>query len=602
MPVSGIAQGSTATANTGYEFVEWTKDAAGTLWVSDDPYFRPEKDSTTKAYLGGTYYAQFKELDSITINYKVKTDGFESIKGATVSPNATSFKPVSEEPTSASLNIKAGYKLVGWTKDNSSSIIAGSESATSFTPEKSGEAYEAATYWANVVTADKVTLHYVAVGNGTVTPESESLLPNVQAAGSKAFADNGYRLQGWYDNESCSGSSLTTEEILVPTKPQSGYADGTTYYAKFVEKDPFTIEYIAKEHGSVDNSDDRNVSPINGPVYGSTASADKGYHFVKWTNEAGNVVSVDEFFKPEKENGVYKQDKYYAWFEEDGNINIEYRVKDNYGGYVNPQLESARPVTGIFSGSTATAYDGFTFKEWQDANGTKVSTTWAPSGSTKITPQKVDGAYEAGVYYAVFEKDYYADVLVDIQDIGDTARGANLYIDTDSSAQTVLPYLFKDNKAIANNSTYAITTTSDGSQKITFTAPNGSNVHSATAKQKTGYKFVKWQYCENTSVVNPVWYDITTENGTVEQKANEVIGFRAIYTPIQQYTLQFAMADTTIGSIDPNASLTVEEGSKVNPTTLDSKPALSLTKNSSSLGNRKAVLSSGLTDKYTFDK
>lgn len=37
---------------------------------------------------------------------------------------------------------------------------------------------------------------------------------------------------------------------------------------------------------------------------GSEAAADNGYHFVNWTNEAGEVVSTDAAFVPAKIDGM----------------------------------------------------------------------------------------------------------------------------------------------------------------------------------------------------------------------------------------------------------------------------------------------------------
>lgn len=88
-------------------------------------------------------------------------------------------------------------------------------------------------------TEQEVIINYEVFGPagcGTVTPESETLKVRTgEAAGSTATAStNIYKFVGWYDNETCEGEALSTDEKYVPTKEANKlWIDGTTYYAKF---------------------------------------------------------------------------------------------------------------------------------------------------------------------------------------------------------------------------------------------------------------------------------------------------------------------------------------------------------------------------------
>lgn len=104
-----------------------------------------------------------------------------------------------------------------------------------------------------------VSIHYRVAGEGldvnTVTKSSENLNPVIgEAQGSEPIAAIGYTFVGWYPDELCTpGTELTTAESsnkYIPQKPESGWVDGATYYAKF-EKDldqtkdiTYTVKYF----------------------------------------------------------------------------------------------------------------------------------------------------------------------------------------------------------------------------------------------------------------------------------------------------------------------------------------------------------------------
>ena len=70
---------------------------------------------------------------------------------------------------------------------------------------------------------------------GSVYPTSETVkVLTGTAQGSTATASsNTYRFVGWYDNEACTGTALSTDATYVPQKGSNGIYAAATYYAKF---------------------------------------------------------------------------------------------------------------------------------------------------------------------------------------------------------------------------------------------------------------------------------------------------------------------------------------------------------------------------------
>ena len=86
-----------------------------------------------------------------------------------------------------------------------------------------------------------------------------------------------------------------------------------TYTANFAEDDDVTISYVATTGGSV-NPGSETLAPATGEATGSTATAAAGYHFVNWTNAAGEEVSTSETFVPSKVGGLNVAATYTANF------------------------------------------------------------------------------------------------------------------------------------------------------------------------------------------------------------------------------------------------------------------------------------------------
>ncbi len=142
--VTGAFSGSVASPNSGYSFEGWYSDESYTTRVSTNPTYKPSQVKTA------TYYAKFVENEA-TIQYKVVgPDGTvysaDSEVGKLTSYSETvgvvTGKPSGSEAEPAS-NV---YKFVGWYSDEACSTLASGDAV--FAPEKSGDLWTAATYYA----------------------------------------------------------------------------------------------------------------------------------------------------------------------------------------------------------------------------------------------------------------------------------------------------------------------------------------------------------------------------------------------------------------------------------------------------------------------
>ena len=373
--VSGKAAGSTAEAAKGYHFVNW-KNAGGTV-VSSQAEFVPEKVNGLN--VAGTYTAYFEENNKITINYIAN-------KGGVVSEGSETLSPVTGTAEGSKATASLGYRFVNWTDSEGNEV----GTAPEFIPEKVDGAYEGATYYANFDENEAVTINYEARTGGSVDESSETLRPATgTATGSTATAAAGYTFVNWTDKNN---KEVSTNATFVPAKVD-GLNVAATYYANFKENESITINYVARIGGSV-NNDVEILPPATGIAAGATATAGAGYTFKNWTDQYNNEISTDPVFVPAKVNGLNVAATYYANFEENKEVTINYVART--GGSVDKGSETLRPVTGTATGSTATAAPGYTFVNWTDENKKEVST------DATFVPAKVDGLNVAATYYANF--------------------------------------------------------------------------------------------------------------------------------------------------------------------------------------------------------
>ena len=189
--------------------------------------------------------------------------------------------------------VRPGYNFTGWTSEP-----ANYQPGTGTMPANN------ITFTAQWTEKTSVTISYVAKEGGSVNKASESLNPDTGVAvGSTATASTGYRFVGWYDNEGCTGTALSTDASYTPSKPEAGWAD-KTYYAKF-ESLTYTITFKTEDGGKInDQTNDITYPDLTaGTTFPAvpTTKANTGYYFLGWYDESGNKVEENAF--PEKVTG-----------------------------------------------------------------------------------------------------------------------------------------------------------------------------------------------------------------------------------------------------------------------------------------------------------
>ena len=391
-PVSQNAAGSIATANTGYHFEKWTDEQGNT--VGTELKFIPQKVNGVN--VAATYTAHFAENEKVTINYVARV-------GGKVEPASETLAPVTEEAAGSRAIPAAGYEFDKWV--NEKGDIVGT--AFTFVPEKVNGVNVAATYYAVFKEKQKITINYVAEGNGKVTPKEESLAPATGVAeGSTATPDYGYKLTKWTDSE---GTIVSDALHFIPEKV-NGLNVAETYTAHF-EKDTslgkeisYTVEYwLEGESAARDSYDVTKKVWVNDPDTLDVEDIEKkeypGYSYNRVDHEkAGKGILTwllslipSEDLPKTVENGDLLKVIY-----TENVVTINYAAEAN--GSVTRENETLKAVKGEAEGSTAEAANGYHFANWTNSQGTVVSS------EAEFVPQKVNGLNVADTYTAHFEE------------------------------------------------------------------------------------------------------------------------------------------------------------------------------------------------------
>ena len=230
---SGAPQGATASeTNPDYTFTGWYRDYRCTDLITKDETFVPTRSENT-AWTNVTYYAGFQEA-SVIINYEVSPAGAGSL-----SRSAESLPVLTGYQEGTTITPARGYHFVKWVDADGNTV----STTANFRPSKPGERWVEATYTA-VMEEDLVTVNYKVVGYGTASNTSDQVaIFSGETSSTVTWDSKVENFIGWYDAE---GNLLHTQPHFTPTRPESGWIDGTTYYAKF-ESIPYTITFVDRD-------------------------------------------------------------------------------------------------------------------------------------------------------------------------------------------------------------------------------------------------------------------------------------------------------------------------------------------------------------------
>ena len=223
-------------------------------------------DRKTDKEIADSYTASARMGSTVTVKSKAVAGYFPELTSTSVQ--------ITEENQVIKLYYQSGTKLTYTVKyvetvNGVDQDIAPSETQTTtsiqvvefaknvegYTPDYYQKTLELTASGENVVTfyyTKQVTIKYVPLEGGSVTPETETLIRTTgEAQGSTATPNDGYKFVGWYNNAECTDEPVSTEATFVPQKVDGVYADAT-YYAKF-ELDVFDLT-ITKAGDKIDQN------------------------------------------------------------------------------------------------------------------------------------------------------------------------------------------------------------------------------------------------------------------------------------------------------------------------------------------------------------
>ena len=345
------------------------------------------------------------------INYTAEIGGYVS--------NATEkFNGLTGTVKGSTATADNGYVFDGWYLND----VKVENAAETFVPPMPTAGTEV-TYVAKFE-KEQVTINYVAVANGSVTPESETVealtglkvvngdVTDEKLSGSVPTADRGYKFVGWTTERDSTDYIADLEEgnRLVP-RPINDFYTNATYYAHFEPLEDVTLSFEVNDGtmGSISPADDQKLNPETGKYETVTAEAKSGYEFVNWTDKAtGEELTTDNKLSLIQPDAGWKDATYVANFKELDKALLTFAPNDERFGSVSVDRQELNPQTGVFEEVTAEAKKGYKFVEWikdvpeimslDNRNDEVVST----DPVLKLT--KPETGWENGHYIAVFEE------------------------------------------------------------------------------------------------------------------------------------------------------------------------------------------------------
>ncbi len=406
--------GVSITPNTGFES---SSPAWSYSMAKDDGSFTNEttNDPSSVAITGDTVFmALFKEKANVSLSY-----ASSSTSMGIVTPQSESLAPVTGAAAGSTATANPGYHFVKWTNDvdSTETTDATLTGAQVDAVAKASGTYVPVTFTALFAEDPDVTLSYVSddVSMGTVSPATEVLHPATgTAAGSTASALPGYHFVKWTNNVN---AVETTDAVLSPAQVDavakaSGIYVPVTFTAHFAPNANIELTYLPDNvTGGTASPASESLVPATGTASGSTATANPGYHFVKWTNNVDSTETTDAVLSPAqvdavaKATGIYVPVTFTAHFAEDPDVNLAYVSDDASMGSVAPSGEAVAPATGAATGATAVPEPGYHFVKWTNSLDSTETTDATLTGAQVDAVAKATGIYAPVTFTAHFEKD-----------------------------------------------------------------------------------------------------------------------------------------------------------------------------------------------------
>lgn len=165
----------------------------------------------------------------------------------------------------------------------------------------------------------------VAGGPETVEHGSKPTMAGVTATPNTGFEPSS---PAWSYSMAKNDGSFTSDTTNDPASV--AITGDTVFMALFKEKANVSLAYVSDDisMGTV-TPQNESLAPVTGTASGSTAAANPGYHFVKWTNDVDATETADAVLSPAqvdavaKASGIYVPVTFTAHFEKDAAAVVE---------------------------------------------------------------------------------------------------------------------------------------------------------------------------------------------------------------------------------------------------------------------------------------
>lgn len=321
-----------AFSKAGYEFDGWAEYSGGTGTIyRDGALFENVTTYQGEQIKDGdkiTLYAQWREIEHVTITYTAYPDSLGSVALNSKSEAAVQNDPAVQseiiyekvnpetgEIVGATATVKSGSVFAGWYNDLTKENV---ETSKTFVPQRQQDGrYVSASYVA-YFRPQRYTLAFDANGGvGEMEPqtfEHGQILP----LNEYRFSRDGYDFEGWALSKDGEKQFDNKAEVrFTALVPGSELKDGAkaTLYAVWRERD-VTLNYASSDEslGTVTVGSET-IRAVNGKPTGSTAQAKSGARFDGWYSADGTLLSTELTFVPTRKAGtVWQGTTYYAHF------------------------------------------------------------------------------------------------------------------------------------------------------------------------------------------------------------------------------------------------------------------------------------------------
>lgn len=322
-----------AFSKAGYKFDGWAEYSGGTGTIyRDGALFENVTTYQGKQIKDGdtiTLYAQWREIEHVTITYTAYPDSLGSValnlkREAAVEKDPAvqseiiyeKVNPETGEIVGATATVNHGSVFAGWYNDLTKENV---ETSKTFVPQRQQDGrYVSASYVA-YFRPQRYTLAFDANGGvGEMEPqtfEHGQILP----LNEYRFSRDGYDFEGWALSKDGEKQFDNKAEVRFTALVSSGSElkddAKATLYAVWQERN-ITLNYVSSDEslGTVSKASET-IGAVNGKPDGSTAQAKSGARFDGWYSADGTLLSTELTFVPTRKAGaVWQGTTYYAHF------------------------------------------------------------------------------------------------------------------------------------------------------------------------------------------------------------------------------------------------------------------------------------------------